>query len=361
MIIPEARRDGRTKNVFAAGVTAGGMLVLGLLLLAIGVPEPELERSRYREIDLERYIRLIEQPEVSDEQQPAEQESEDDQAEPERAVRDARPQRSTERIDLSDVLPQGLRVDLSPDAEPSRTRTEQRADASGGNTALRIEAEDLGEVGGIEALSGFEAPSVPRGRRAGAAGVGDAGIAVADGSGSGAGTDAGEGFGTGSDVLGGPSGRAGNAAGAAIEVGLQDISDFGDDYETLDIRALIEWMKQNPGELPVGIRQHVQYEPDYLASVVTFRAGQRLFELYLMCKEALYEVHIVLVENESSTYLIDRSFQRQSRYLRRGRVARDQAEIVAVDSRQEATGSTAERFYAVFLSWWEVARQEIES
>ena len=132
---------------------------------------------------------------------------------------------------------------------------------------------------------------------------------------------------------------------------------FGRDYKNLDVRDIIGWMKNNPSELPKGVRQLVRYRPAFLSSVATFEMEGRQYELYLMCKESLFEVHVVLVEQNEATYLVDRSFQKLSTYLRKGQVRRTQDnQIIAVRSNM-ATNDSSDEFYSLFLSWWEWAQQ----
>ena len=120
-------------------------------------------------------------------------------------------------------------------------------------------------------------------------------------------------------------------------------------------------MKANPGELPVGVRKLVRHRDNFLTSATTFELDGRRYELYLMCKEKLYEVHIVLVDVDEATYLIDRSFQKLSTYLREGRVGRSSADIItAINSRRSAASDERSReFYSLFLSWWEIAKQDV--
>ena len=100
----------------------------------------------------------------------------------------------------------------------------------------------------------------------------------------------------------------------------------------------------------------MNFQPSFLTAAESFTEGGRAWELYLMYNETLRELHIVLVEGESSVYLIDRDFQEQSRSLREGTVRRSGDEIVAVDSRAGApSGERAQEFYDVFLAWWESA------
>lgn len=134
------------------------------------------------------------------------------------------------------------------------------------------------------------------------------------------------------------------------------LDSFGRNYKDLEVRQIINWMKDNPSELPKGIRQLVRFRPAFLSSVVSFTMEGKQYELYLMCKESLFEVHVVLVEQNEATYLVDRSFQKLSTYLRKGQVRRTQDnQIIAVRSNM-ASNDSSDEFYALFLSWWEWAQ-----
>lgn len=135
------------------------------------------------------------------------------------------------------------------------------------------------------------------------------------------------------------------------------LNSFGRDYKDLDVRQIMDWMKSNPSELPKGIRQLVRFRPTFLSSVATFTMEGKQYELYLMCKESLFEVHVVLVEQNEATYLVDRSFQKLSTYLRKGQVRRTQDnQIIAVRSNM-ASNDSSDEFYSLFLSWWDWASQ----
>ncbi len=133
-----------------------------------------------------------------------------------------------------------------------------------------------------------------------------------------------------------------------------------DSFGGSEADVLAAWMRAHPAELPVGVRVHVNFEPSFLTATAPFASGGREWELFLMFNESLRELHIVLVEGDQSVYLIDRGFQEQSRSLREGTVRRLEGEILAVDSRTGAASSDrAREFYNVFLSWWEVAKQDV--
>ena len=139
------------------------------------------------------------------------------------------------------------------------------------------------------------------------------------------------------------------------------LNSFGRNYKDLDVRQIMDWMKRNPSELPKGIRQLVRFRPAFLSSVATFTMEGKQYELYLMCKESLFEVHVVLVEQNEATYLVDRSFQKLSTYLRKGQVRRTQDnQIIAVRSNM-ASNDSSDEFYSLFLSWWDWASQVQEA
>lgn len=141
------------------------------------------------------------------------------------------------------------------------------------------------------------------------------------------------------------------------DVAIAEFSSESFDGSEADRLAL--WMRANPGELPIGVRVHVNYEPTFLTSTASFRDEGRNWELYMMFNESLRELHLVLVEGDRSVYLIDRGFQEESRSLREGTVRRTGGAIVAVDSRSGApSGDRARDFYNVFLSWWEATKAD---
>lgn len=141
------------------------------------------------------------------------------------------------------------------------------------------------------------------------------------------------------------------------DVAIAEFSSESFDGSEADRLAL--WMRANPGDLPIGVRVHVNYEPTFLTSTASFSDEGRTWELYMMFNESLRELHLVLVEGIQSVYLIDRGFQEESRSLREGTVRRTGGSIVAVDSRSGApSGERARDFYNVFLSWWEATKTD---
>ena len=141
----------------------------------------------------------------------------------------------------------------------------------------------------------------------------------------------------------------------APEIAKLPLDAFGRDYDQLDVQGIVNWMLDNPADLPTGVRQFVRHRPSFLASTTSFMVEGQRFDLFLMCKESLYELHVVLVAGDRSIYLVDRSFQRLSSYISEGRVRREQqGEIAAIRSEQtSASTETSRDFYSVFLSWWE--------
>jgi hypothetical protein len=128
-------------------------------------------------------------------------------------------------------------------------------------------------------------------------------------------------------------------------------------------KALAEWMRGHSSELPIVVKEFGGYMPGVLTSKVEFYAGQRYFELYLLCFESSYEVRIILVEGENVTFLIDQGFKKQSDFLRSGFVSRNAEtnEITGFGTELKPVGDKqTDEFYQIFMSWWESVKHEVE-
>ncbi|MDZ4702250.1 MAG: hypothetical protein SH809_21250 [Rhodothermales bacterium] len=350
MILPEPRGDtaGRRGRALLTTVVFSGVCYGLLVAASYSIDKPT--RELFREVD----FALFAPPAPVLAPEPAASESEAPETAPRETTREpnASAVSALDQLDLSAFLPQEL--DLPVEDAPEATRSRQpSAGAAGVETA-----DALSGIGDLSALDGLNTaqPTGSRGR-AGAGRTAD--IALASGAGGEGGTRLGEQVGGDTRVVGGQQARqvTGLQQGPAVE--RISLDALGDAYSNLEVRELIDWMKKNPAELPIGIRQLVRHRPSFLSSVASFSIDGKAYELYLMCKESLYEVHIVLVEQEEATYLVDRSFQKLSTYLREGGVRRDGRDIVAVNSRRDAASSEHSReFYGLFLSWWEQARTE---
>ena len=253
-------------------------------------------------------------------------------------------------------------ADLDVDAMDMEGRRAAERAGQQGESEIAVRSGGLQGLGDLDALNDLGGAPAPasRGRSGRSAGASNAGgIALLGGSASSA-PQPGAGPVGDVAVVGENTRRAGNAAATEFTVERLSLDAFGDDYDRLEIQALIDWMKKHPGDLPIGVRQLVRHRPKFLSSVTSFTIDGKPYELYLMCKEELYEVHIVLVDGERSTYLVDRSFQKLSTYLSEGQVRRARGdEITAISSkRSAASGDTSREFYALFLSWWEQAKAD---
>lgn len=128
----------------------------------------------------------------------------------------------------------------------------------------------------------------------------------------------------------------------------------GDD---LDVDELIAWMRLRPGALPPGIQRHVDWREENITAMETIEHSGQRYELYLMARLEIREIHVVLVLGEQTYYLIDRSFLHDGRNFRAGAARRSDGVITGVISEERAAASPeATRFYEVFLSWWKRER-----
>ena len=360
MILPEPRRDAvhQRGKAFLSTIVLVAFGYACLLFASFSIEKPS--RKIFREVDLASFAPPVVTPEFTATPDDAEvPDNETETAEP--TVVEASTQ-SLDQLDLTQLFPGELDVDLAPASATESARNAQR-DAENNTPEIEVQSGGLQGLGSLDGLDNLGAPvptSRGRANRQSQTGNNNGGIAIASGSGA---VAAGENTATTTrtNVVGDNTRRAAVAESADFDVQRLSLDAFGTDYENLEVQELIAWMKANPGEMPVGVRKLVRHRDVFLSSVTSFDLGGKRYELFLMCKERLMEVHIVLVEADEATYLIDRSFQKLTTYLREGRVARTQAQgITAINSRQSAASDErSKEFYALFLSWWKIAKNDI--
>ena len=356
MILPEPRRDRlhQKGKAFLSTILLAAVVYSIMLLGSFTLEKPT--RQIFREIDLASFAPPALDPEVPSSSE-SEAETEGEQSESTEPAASEEVTSALAQLDLSALFPQ----DATLETETLDNSRQNRADETT-ESEISVETSGLSGLGDLDALNSLAGSTEPaaRGRAGQRSDLGNAGISLAGGTGSTASLGANSQLGGGGSVVGGNVSRANNTGETDMTVERMSLDEFGSDYDRLEVQELIDWMKRNPGELPIGVRQLVRYRPAFLSSVTTFTIDGKPYELYLMCKERLYEIHIVLVDAEASTYLVDRSFQKLSTYLSEGQVRRAQrGEITAVRSQRNAASSDASHeFYSLFLSWWEQAKAD---
>ena len=356
MILPEPRRDATSqkgKAFICTILMAVGAYTI-MLLGSFSLEKPD--RRVYREVDLASFAPPEPDPEFSRTSSSDAEATEEPADATETAATAEAP--TLAQLDLTELFPEdGSLTVETPNVE--NTRTQSRGT---GNSADEIAVQSgglqgLGDLNALDNLGGAPVPAA-RGRSGRSPGNSGGGISLSGGTASGASPDVNTSLGGTGDVVGSNTRRAEGTANAEFTVDRVSLDAFGNDYDRLEVQELINWMKKNPGDLPIGVRQLIRHRPSFLSSVTSFMLDGQYYELYLMCKEKLYEIHIVLVDGNGSTYLVDRSFQKLSTYLSEGQVRRAQAgEITAIRSQRNAASNEAsQEFYSLFLSWWEQAK-----
>ena len=259
MIIPASRSDKLSGKGKAALITT---LVTGffyLLLVLAQIPEKETDRSAFREVDLASFLPP---PPAAVEEENQEEEEEPEEIEEVVLQQPAETSPSLEQLDLNNFLPDQLEVQEPAQVAETQRTVENPAD----NIGLETNDNALAGLGSLDALDQFGAdPGVnARGRAANQRGTsGGENLALASGSQQTGNGQISENLGGSGAVVGEATSRSEVAAGADTEVQRFSLEDFGDDYENLEIRDLIAWMQQNPGELPIGVRQLVRHQPKF--------------------------------------------------------------------------------------------------
>lgn len=127
----------------------------------------------------------------------------------------------------------------------------------------------------------------------------------------------------------------------------------GGSEATLDLHALIKWMKNHPGSIPKLVMYEMGHKDGDLASSVAFTMNNRRFRLFLSCNEVEMLLRICLIEDNFFTLLKDNGIKEQSNYLTTGNVMRNNSQIKSLISSREAPRDNAAAFYNIFWSWWQ--------
>lgn len=124
------------------------------------------------------------------------------------------------------------------------------------------------------------------------------------------------------------------------------------------INELILWMKDHSTPFSSVVKRFMNYEKGNLTSQVKIRINNRVYDLYLLCKENILEVRICLVAGDKSILLIDSGFKETSNYLRKGAVKRSANNKISsfMTRQQTPTEVVTKEFYQIFLSWWDTIK-----
>ena len=137
----------------------------------------------------------------------------------------------------------------------------------------------------------------------------------------------------------------------APEVAPDDVAPPLTDQHLMDIR---DWVGRYPADLPPVVARHMDMRDGDLTSWVETEGGT----LYLGVRSHLDQVHILLVQSDTSYYFVDRGFQEEVSRFRLGDVRRNGNLITQIISQEQSPGSAAAgRLYATFLSWWHNRQQ----
>lgn len=344
MLLPK-QADTKKQKGFALITTGLLVLILYVFLTVNSISDPKNRRVILAELttinlsDFTPKITPVESVKNEDEN------TNKEEVIPEEEIPPAAP----ERIDLSQLLSETMKPDLSA-AREVETPQNQRAQPQE-NRSLQVDNSTMGQLDGLRTLRGHQ-NNLGLNQRSG--NPGGSRLELSDGAEPGL-RSGGLGGIRGTGLSGGPQARTEDDSNT---LSLLNLSEFGDDFDNMDpvVNQLISWVKDNPKSLPVAVQRMMsesKWENKFLSSSTRFTAGDKRFELLLMIKEEIPELHIFLIENDNATYLIDRGFQKESSFLRKGSVRYRENRIVEVDSqmRPASTNETME-FYQIFLSWW---------
>ena len=190
------------------------------------------------------------------------------------------------------------------------------------------------------------------GRRSSQGGAGGPRVGIGGTSSIGTGTGSG---GTGLALSGRGTNRASRGSGVGNGNGGASISmpsGSGGGSASLDIHALIKWMKAHPGAIPKLVAYDMGHKRADLSSAISIKMNGKNYTLFLSCNETELSLRICLVEGNGFTLLKDSGIREESNFLTVGDVVRDANKIQSLISSRKAPGNKAATFYQIFWSWW---------
>lgn len=334
-------------KIVSCAITSFLLLGFYLTLRWAGLPEVKQKTENYEEINWTRFRPMPEK--IVQKPQPAK---------PPKVAQPAKVQPSPEptprmakKIDLS-----ALRADFEKVAQPTRSLQREAPQTSGpaaANASAKINLKKSSVLGGLNTLLGGSSKKLKIGGRGNKGRGGKAStLRVASASSLSAGSNGVEY--SGRPSLGAPEAK--NTGAAAVQIDMVDLGEMiGGGYDLSPVyHELVAWMKQHPARFPKIVNRFMERAPGDLTSLVSFQIDGRQFDMYLLCKENLFEIRVCLIEGNESTYLIDRGFKESSSYLRVGDVNRvATGDILSFHTtRKAASNRRTAQFYQIFLSWW---------
>lgn len=127
----------------------------------------------------------------------------------------------------------------------------------------------------------------------------------------------------------------------------------GREAATIDLHALIKWMKEHPGAIPKLVAHDMGHAAEDLSSSISFKIKGKSYQLLLSCNEIEQLLRICLIEANDFTLLKDNGIKESSNFLTIGDVVKDGGKIVSIISSRQAPSEQAAKFYQIFWSWWQ--------
>lgn len=146
--------------------------------------------------------------------------------------------------------------------------------------------------------------------------------------------------------------RSAGGAGTGATISLPVVDGGGGDA-TIDLHALIAWMKKHPGPIPKLVAHEMGHGRGDLSSRIRFSLNGKQYTIFLSCNETELLLRVCLVERDDFILLKDAGIKEKSHFLTIGDVVRQRNEIQSLISSRKAPKNTASRFYGIFWAWWD--------
>ena len=119
------------------------------------------------------------------------------------------------------------------------------------------------------------------------------------------------------------------------------------------VENIIEWVRKNHAPIPPVVQRHMDYAPGDASAHITWDYEGDRYEIFLMAKPVITQLHAFVVHATRSWYLVDHGLRQEASRARTGTVTWSNGRITFItSSEQPPKGAEVEAIYQLLIRWW---------
>jgi len=119
------------------------------------------------------------------------------------------------------------------------------------------------------------------------------------------------------------------------------------------VENIIGWVRKNHAPIPPVVQRHMDYAPGDASAHITWDLEGDRYQIYLMAKPVITQLHAFVVQGTRSWYLVDHGLRQEASRARTGTVTWSNGRITFItSSEQPPKGAEVEAIYQLLIRWW---------